>query len=250
MAYVKQNYQPGDVLTAEQVNKIQDTIIKNEGNIDGHIESKNNPHGVTPAQIGAAPGGYGLGVYGATLPAVLDVDSATNIGWYYINASSANNPIGVGGVLRVESVNGNAVVQTLFSGSYSTKYTALLQRDRLQGVWQEWEWVNPPMVLATEYRTTERWNGKAVYTKLIDFGALPSNTSKAVGIGTTIDELVSLEMYSVRASNSVTVKVPIIGADNSRKATVYSDKNRVVVVTFEDMSDYTTSKVLLKYTKA
>lgn len=53
MAYTKQNYQPGDVLTAEQMNKIQDAVIVNEGNIEGHIENKDNPHGVTPAQIGA-----------------------------------------------------------------------------------------------------------------------------------------------------------------------------------------------------
>lgn len=112
------------------------------------------------------------------------------------------------------------------------------------------EWVNPPMVLNTEYKTTERQNGKPVYIKLIDFGALPSNTNKAIGIGATIDELVSLEMYSVRTSNSVTVKIPLISVDNKIKATVYADKTRVVVFTFEDMSDYATSKVLLKYTKA
>ena len=34
------------------------------------------------------------------------------------------------------------------------------------------EWVNPPMQLGVEYRTTERWNGYAVYTKLINFGTL------------------------------------------------------------------------------
>ena len=35
------------------------------------------------------------------------------------------------------------------------------------------EWVNPPMELGVEYRTTERWLGKVVYTKLFDFGLLP-----------------------------------------------------------------------------
>lgn len=32
------------------------------------------------------------------------------------------------------------------------------------------EWLNPPLVLNTEYLTTERWNGKAVYTMLLDCG--------------------------------------------------------------------------------
>lgn len=30
------------------------------------------------------------------------------------------------------------------------------------------EWINPPMQLDTEYRTTERWLGKPVYTKLVE----------------------------------------------------------------------------------
>ena len=34
----------------------------------------------------------------------------------------------------------------------------------------EKEWINPPMVLGLEYRTAERWNGKAVYTRLMDCG--------------------------------------------------------------------------------
>lgn len=29
------------------------------------------------------------------------------------------------------------------------------------------EWINPPMLPGTEYRTTERWNGKVVYKKLL-----------------------------------------------------------------------------------
>lgn len=32
------------------------------------------------------------------------------------------------------------------------------------------EWINPPSVLNTEYRTTERWNDKPVYTMLMDCG--------------------------------------------------------------------------------
>ena len=42
------------------------------------------------------------------------------------------------------------------------------------------EWINPPMVVGEEYRTTKRHNGKPIYTKLIDFGVL-SNYSVNVG---------------------------------------------------------------------
>ena len=49
----------------------------------------------------------------------------------------------------------------------------------------EVEWSNPPLELGVEYRTTERWKGRAVYTKLIDSGALPNNTSKSVATNIT-----------------------------------------------------------------
>ena len=42
------------------------------------------------------------------------------------------------------------------------------------------EWADPPMVLGIEYRTTERWNGEVVYTKLVDCGALPAKTTKII----------------------------------------------------------------------
>lgn len=53
--------------------------------------------------------------------------------------------------------------------------------DGLDKVWEsEYEYLNPPMQLGVEYRTTERYMGKPVYVKLVDFGALPNNTTKYV----------------------------------------------------------------------
>lgn len=42
------------------------------------------------------------------------------------------------------------------------------------------EWVNPPLALGVEYRTTERWLGKPVYVKAVNFGAGPSSATKTV----------------------------------------------------------------------
>ena len=44
----------------------------------------------------------------------------------------------------------------------------------------EREWINPPMIHEVEYRTTERWMGKPVYTKIVVFGELPNDTAKYV----------------------------------------------------------------------
>ena len=41
------------------------------------------------------------------------------------------------------------------------------------------EWYNPPTVVGKEYRTTERFNGKPVYTKLINCGKMPINGDMA-----------------------------------------------------------------------
>lgn len=48
---------------------------------------------------------------------------------------------------------------------------------KYNGTWLPLEWVNPPMNLGVEYRTTERWNGNVVYTMLIDCGATAPTAS-------------------------------------------------------------------------
>ena len=52
------------------------------------------------------------------------------------------------------------------------------------------EWLNPPMEVGTEYRTTERWNGKAVYTALINCGKFPSAGVKNVSHGLSASQIV------------------------------------------------------------
>ena len=58
----------------------------------------------------------------------------------------------------------------------------------------EYEWSNPPMMLDVEYRTTERYMGKPVYTKLLDFGTLPSNNKqKWVSYELTVKTFIRVE---------------------------------------------------------
>lgn len=44
----------------------------------------------------------------------------------------------------------------------------------------ETEWFNPPMIVGVQYRTTERYNGKVVYTKLTDCGELTNAKTVAL----------------------------------------------------------------------
>lgn len=49
-----------------------------------------------------------------------------------------------------------------------------------EGTVSSWSVTNPEMEPGVEYRTIEHWRGYPVYTKLIDFGALPNNIKKSV----------------------------------------------------------------------
>ena len=57
---------------------------------------------------------------------------------------------------------------------------------KVEGNWKPMEWINPPMVLGVEYRTTERYQGKPVYVKLVDCGTLPNATTKKVKYGDSV----------------------------------------------------------------
>lgn len=70
----------------------------------------------------------------------------------------------------------------------------------------EKEWVNPPMVPSVEYRTTERWEGKAVWTVVANCKKLPNaaqtqtphgfSTTKIIRYAGTTDEGYALPYLS------------------------------------------------------
>lgn len=65
------------------------------------------------------------------------------------------------------------------------------------------EWLNPPLLAGIEYRTTERWNNKIVYTKLFDFGAMPIRGG-AKDVSFSDDETIS---QTIRCSASTNADV-------------------------------------------
>lgn len=46
---------------------------------------------------------------------------------------------------------------------------SIIKRELENGSWKPYEWVNPPMVIGQEYRTTKRHNGQTVYAKLLSY---------------------------------------------------------------------------------
>jgi hypothetical protein len=127
-------------------------------------------------EIGAAPAGYGLGTL-ASDSVLADVDTCIYNGWYCISDGTANSPVGYG-ILFVLGRYSDDVEQYIFDRDYD--YGSVLRRKKTRGVWDEWEWANPPMDFNVEYRTTKRYNGIPVYTKLIRFGNAPNNSTKNI----------------------------------------------------------------------
>lgn len=123
-----------------------------------------------------APAGFGLGSTSVGAVTLADIDGSWSAliptGWYRLVDSTG---ITIDGIqfnpahLRIESENYKGQMSiTLFRDG-----CPIVHRSFIRGVWNPWEWISPPMMAGVEYRTTERYNGKPVYTKYINFGALP-----------------------------------------------------------------------------
>ena len=126
-----------------------------------------------------APSGYGLGETSGmqTLTNWVGInDVATKPGWYKV-ALSLN---GISGwTLRVDTDGTNIfqVYKAIYNGN-----EVVMHRHKTDGGWGEFEWDNPPMVVDVEYRTTERFLGSPVYTKLIDFKGAVNGKEVETGI--------------------------------------------------------------------
>ena len=134
-----------------------------------HIENNSNPHGVTPAQIGAAPAGYGLGE--ETAAYVSDVHTINKIGFYRFDSATANKPEDFHhGVISANIANGVIYLTATYAELQARSYYG-------DAGWGEWEYINALMTAGVEYRTIERWLGRVVYTKIVNVGAFPAEGS-------------------------------------------------------------------------
>lgn len=138
-----------------------------------------NDYSIVNALREKAPDGYGLGASnGRPIPPTVEggLNTATQNGWYYFGgAGGIQNipsliPSSDYGYLLVSSRNEQEKLQVFMSEV--NNYIAVRKLEA--GVWQPWEYVNPPMDLGVEYRTTERYLGYPVYIKLINLGSLPN----------------------------------------------------------------------------
>lgn len=166
-----------------------------------------NDYSIVNALRKKAPDGYGLGeTNGCPIDPSVEggLNTAIKCGWYYFGGSGtiANAPSipngGYGSLLVTSRGAGNTITQMCFFETYTT----IAIRYRFGSEWQPWEYINPPMALGVEYRTTERYLGKPVYVKLIDCGNLPDGTTKEVAHGiTNLDFIVGAQAIASNSSS-------------------------------------------------
>lgn len=113
----------------------------------------------------AAPAGYGLG--GAVYTA--DLNKAIKPGWYYTDSKTVNTGRYYT-IVHVKAYRNEQFVEQVQTDMNLTNFDRLHRYSKDGGAtWTE-EWENPLLALGVEYRTTERHDGKPVYTKLVDLG--------------------------------------------------------------------------------
>ena len=161
-----------------------------------------------------APAGYGLGEELLDATAFVSNLNSANLktGFYRCSAATANCPddaFGGGPLLAINWHNNALCGQLLFNNDLTQAYF----RSYKDGVWQPWNYLNPPMKTGVEYATMERNNDKIVYTKLVYCGTCSNGLQKSIGSNLQV----------IRYSGYVgSVAVPaMIGAPNS--ATLYAN---------------------------
>ena len=120
---------------------------------------------VGAALDGKAPAGYGLG---EDSKQVASCDEARESGWY-IAPYPSETGVTTTGNMRVDAYSNAFFTQTFYApmgNNYDTNYVLL--RNYNGATFSPWEWANPPLFPGVEYRTMKRWDGKPVYTALID----------------------------------------------------------------------------------
>ena len=211
---------------------------------------------ITPEKIGAAPSGYGYG----EIP--VNLGSTTDDATFLVKLNEQFSKT----VSRTRMVtfirNGNGWIGTLwnagngygsltaycYNGDNSSQFAKLIRNCR-NGTWQDWEFENPPLKNNTEYLTTERYDGKPVYVKRVDLGALPNTSNKREVIVPTGVTIISIDGYSVYTSEAGNeIYTPLVKTEGITSFFVNKTTGQVGVNTDTDLSTYTAT-VTVKYTK-
>lgn len=236
-------YQQGDFCTqGGLLYRANQAIAQPEAWTAGHwteISITDVIRGLTAADVGAAPDGYGLGANNPRFPSGYDANQALTSGWWQASVNVPGNAWCLLFVLaRGDIVYQEALTDRDASGIEST---CRLRRVLFRGTWTQWEWVNPPMQIGVEYRTTERWDKKPVYATIFYFGLLPNASRKT--ISHNIQNVQSIvNIVAIGSNGAILNDIELAGSN-------FTANNSVIACQSSVDQSSVTATVLLKYTK-
>lgn len=186
------------------------------------------------ALAGKAPAGYGYGGQAVSLNGSLPIASeaelntelakvydATTPGetkmvtWIQYPLTSAWRWFGI--LSKSSENNGSLIAHSAYGGGTN------IVKTKNSGSWLPAEWDNPPMAVGVEYRTTERWNGKPIYKKLIEY----TNSEALSGVMTlnVPHGIASLDMIVTANCTTNGYLLPYLTAGSSLCITAWNGTN-------------------------
>jgi hypothetical protein len=155
-----------------------------------------------------APAGFGLGASGKMLKNTDDLNTIWQSGWYrWGDSVPANAPVFLTSnkysYMRVDGTDEKTFTQTAYSVFGDAK-GIFMTRNITENVVDEWAFVNPPMKVGVEYRTTEWYKSKPVYRKIVAYN-LPASTNTDFSVPHGISNFDTL----VRQTASVGAGIPL-----------------------------------------
>lgn len=203
---------------------------------------------------GVAPAGYGLGetISNASIKSREALDATIKGGIYYYYSDETATGFSYSQYSMIVVVPIQRVIRQYCFPAQTDMCWWVRQKTNNADTWGPWEWGKVPMVLGAEYRTTERYNSKPVYVKLVDFGALPNTTTKRVDPGISdFKTLVDMRIIIAVSDGSYHVNMSVDGntsGEVQNRAWFKPSSGGIAIKTFSDQSA-NSAKVTLWYTK-
>lgn len=146
-------------------------------------------------------------------------------------------PVAQGGIGRASVGTGNFLV--------GNGASALVEKTPAE-VLEIMGGVSPRMELGTEYRTTERYNGEVVYTKLVYFGNMPASTMAGIAHNADVKQII--RCAGVNVTLGTTLDSSTNEFPDAPLARYWATKTQVCIRANTDCSAYQ-AQIQIWYTK-
>jgi hypothetical protein len=227
-------------LNAESMNPVTNAAVtKAMATATEEIGKRFAEHQTAIEEMGTkfAPMGFGLG----TDCVWIDWNNGTENGFY---RGTANSPDGYAWYGYAIKSTGDYIVQHAFTVNTAHGFATHCVRVKNVDKWEPWEYVNPPMISGVEYRTTERFLGKPVYTKL---WSVETGSTIQAGIGeNVVSEVVELRGMCKTFQG---IHMDFNGANVANDLGVLNYSPSLDRITFPDFND-SIAYIIMKYTKS